>query len=54
MEKVRPFVLSTYRIQSDEECLNCEIATGCAFCQGFNYDEAPTPLTNFYRAKYIL
>ena len=52
MEKVRPFVLSTNRIQSDEECLNCEIATGCAFCQGFNYDEAPTP-TNFYRAKYI-
>lgn len=52
MEKVRPFVLSTYRIQSDEECLNCEIATGCAFCQGFNYDEAPIP-TNFYRAKYI-
>lgn len=52
MEKVRPFVLSTNRIQSDEECLNCEIATGCAFCQAFNYDEAPTP-TNFYRAKYI-
>lgn len=52
MEKVRPFVLSTNRIQSDEECLNCEVATGCGFCQGFNYDEAPIP-TNFYRAKYI-
>ncbi|CAK7086543.1 radical SAM peptide maturase, CXXX-repeat target family [Tissierella carlieri] len=52
MEKVRPFVLSTNRIQSDSECLNCDIATGCGFCQGFNYDEAPVP-TNFYRAKYI-
>lgn len=52
MEKVRPFVLSTNRLQSDSECLNCDIATGCGFCQGFNYDEAPIP-TNFYRAKYI-
>lgn len=52
MEKVRPFVLSTNRLQSDLECLNCNIATGCGFCQGFNYDEAPVP-TNFYRAKYI-
>lgn len=52
MEKVRPFVLSTNRLQSDEECLNCEVAIGCAFCQGFNYDDAPIP-TNFHRAKYI-
>lgn len=52
MEKVRPFVLSTNRLQSDSECLNCDIATGCGFCQGYNYDEAPVP-TNFYRAKYI-
>ncbi len=52
MEKVRPFVLSTNRLQSDSECLNCDIATGCGFCQGFNYDEAPIP-TNFYRVKYI-
>lgn len=52
MEKVRPFVLSTNRLQSDSECLNCEIATGCGFCQGFNYDDAPIP-TNFHRAKYI-
>lgn len=52
MEKVRPFILSTNRLQSDEECLNCDVASGCGFCQGFNYDEAPIP-TNFYRAKYI-
>ena len=52
MERIRPFMLATHRVQSDEECLNCEIASGCAFCQGFNYDEADTP-TNFFRAKYI-
>lgn len=52
MERVRPFMLASTRLQSDEECLNCDIASGCAFCQGFNYDEADTP-TNFHRAKYI-
>ena len=52
MEKVRPFILSTNRVQSDEECKNCEIARGCGFCQGFNYDDSSTG-TNFYRAKYI-
>ena len=40
-----------YKYQSDEECLNCDIATGCTFCQGFNYDEAETN-TNV-RTKYI-
>ncbi len=52
MEKVRPFMLASYRLQSDSECLNCPIASGCAFCQGLNYDVADTP-TNFHRAKYI-
>ncbi len=52
MEKVRPFVLATNRVQSDEECKNCEIATGCSFCQGFNYDDSESG-TNFYRSKYI-
>lgn len=52
MEKVRPFVLATTEFQSDNECLNCQIASGCAFCQGFNYDESDEG-TNFYRAKYI-
>lgn len=51
-EKVRPFGTLMYRYQSDEECLKCDVATGCSFCQGFNYDEAETP-TNFVRAKYI-
>lgn len=52
MERVRPFMLASNRIQSDEECINCDVASGCAFCQGFNYDVADTP-TNFHRAKYI-
>lgn len=52
MEKVRRFEVATTSYQSDSECLNCEIARGCAFCQGFNYDDAETE-TNFSRAKYI-
>ena len=52
MEKVRPFMVAMNAIQSDDECLNCEVAVGCGFCQGFNYDEAETS-TNFSRAKYI-
>ena len=51
-DKVRPFETVTYRLQSDDECLSCPIATGCGFCQGFNYDVADT-YTNFQRAKYI-
>jgi radical SAM peptide maturase (CXXX-repeat target family) len=52
MERVRPFMAALNMYQSDDECLNCEVAVGCAFCQGFNYDEAEVP-TNFSRAKYI-
>jgi hypothetical protein len=36
----------------EAQCLKCEVASGCPFCQGFNYDEAETP-TNFSRATYI-
>ena len=52
LDKVRPFQAVTYKMQSDQECLHCPVATGCSFCQGFNYDMADTP-TNFQRAKYI-
>lgn len=51
-EKLRVFESVMYKYQSDAECLECPVATGCSFCQGFNYDEADTP-TNFQRAKYI-
>lgn len=52
MEKVRPFVTAMNKLQSDDECINCEVASGCSYCQAFNYDEADTP-TNFSRVKYI-
>lgn len=52
MEKVRIFELVMYKYQCDDECLKCPVATGCEFCQGFNYDEADTE-TNFQRTKYI-
>lgn len=51
MEKVRPFMMASRKLQEDEECLNCEIAAGCMYCQGLSYDEADTA-TNFSRVKY--
>lgn len=40
--KLRPY-LSLDRIsQSKEECISCEVASGCAWCQGENYDAAKT------------
>lgn len=52
MEKIRPFLLANMKLQSDSECLNCNIGTGCAYCQGFNYDDSKSS-TNFHRAKYV-
>lgn len=41
--KLRPF-LSLDRIsQSPKKCIYCEVASGCAWCQGENYDAAETP-----------
>lgn len=52
MDKIRVFETVMYQYQSDKECLECPVAQGCGFCQGFNYDEADTE-TNFQRTKYI-
>lgn len=41
--RLRPFLTLDRCTQSSEECLNCEIASGCAWCQGENYDAADTP-----------
>ena len=39
---LRPF-LTLYRIpQSSQKCIDCEVASGCAWCQGENYDAAET------------
>jgi uncharacterized protein len=40
----------TRRSQSTDECFNCPIAAGCAWCSGYNYEEFGTPNK---RATYI-
>ena len=39
---IRPFLALTRYSQSTDECFKCEIARGCAWCQGENYDAADT------------
>ena len=50
--KLRSFLTLDRISQSSEECLKCEVASGCAWCQGENYDAADTP-TAFQRATAI-
>jgi uncharacterized protein len=50
--KLRPFLALTRSSQSNEECMNCDVASGCAWCAGFNYDIADTP-TIYQRATFI-
>ncbi len=40
--KLRPFLSLDRLTQSSDECINCEVASGCAWCQGENYDAAET------------
>ena len=40
--KLRPFLSLDRYTQSTQECINCEVAEGCAWCQGENYDAADT------------
>lgn len=49
---LRPFLTLDRCTQSPEECLDCEVASGCAWCQGENYDAAQTT-TIFQRATAI-
>ena len=39
---LRPFLTLDRCTQSTQECIDCEIASGCAWCQGENYDAADT------------
>lgn len=41
--KLRPFLTLDRTTQSRQECIDCEVASGCAWCQGENYDAADTP-----------
>lgn len=50
--KLRPFLALDRTTQSREECINCEVASGCAWCQGENYDAAETA-TIFQRSTAI-
>lgn len=40
--KLRPFLTLDRTTQSPQECIDCEVASGCAWCQGENYDAADT------------
>lgn len=50
--KLRPFLTLKRSLQSTRECMECEVASGCAWCQGENYDAADTD-TIFQRATAI-
>ena len=39
---LRPFLTLDRKTQSPQKCLECEVASGCAWCQGENYDAAKT------------
>lgn len=50
--KLRPFLTLDRTTQSSRECIDCEVASGCAWCQGENYDAADTH-TVYQRATAI-
>lgn len=39
---LRPFLTLDRKTQSPQKCIECEVASGCAWCQGENYDAAKT------------
>lgn len=49
---LRPFLLLDRCTQSTQECIDCEVAEGCAWCQGESYDAAETP-TIYQRSTAI-
>lgn len=50
--KLRPFLTLDRTTQSPQKCIDCEVASGCAWCQGENYDAADTD-TVFQRSTAI-
>ena len=40
--KVRPFIVLDRIVQSSQECIHCDVASGCGWCQGENYDISET------------
>lgn len=39
---LRPFLTLDRTTQSPQKCIDCDVASGCAWCQGENYDAADT------------
>lgn len=52
LNHLRPFLTLNRTVQSPQKCIDCEVASGCAWCQGYNYDSADTE-TIYQRATYI-
>ncbi len=50
--RLRSFLTLDMVSQSPAECIDCDVAMGCAWCQGANYDCADTA-TIFQRATYL-
>lgn len=50
--KLRAFLTLDRSTQSTQECIDCEVSCGCAWCQGENFDAAKTH-TVFERATAI-
>lgn len=50
--RIRPFYALSRSIQSTQECIECDVASGCAWCQGENYDCSESG-TIFYRSTAI-
>lgn len=50
--RLRPFLVLDRKTQSKQECIDCEVAWGCSWCQGENYDAADTP-TIYQRSTAI-
>ena len=50
--RLRGFLTLDRLTQSEQKCLDCDVAMGCAWCQGENYDAAESP-TAYQRATAI-
>lgn len=37
-DRLRPFSILNTKNQSSDKCLTCDVAGGCTWCSGFNYD----------------
>lgn len=50
---LRPYYALTRSIQSSKECMECEVASGCGWCQAENYDTSEGSGTIFHRSTAI-